>query len=462
MISCFFAVTLFSNGLLKNSTNGKPIATGKIDHFKIINNGNDVALVLANNISGSIFIVDLKDNNKSEQKANLVSEVTNYITKIEGALGVTGITIDNIEINPISRSVYILASKTGTSYLLKATNSGKDLSLVDLSSVDYSSLKFSNGGLFIQDITYGSDKLYVSSGQLFSGLKGEVAVATAPFEHSTSMTNRASSMYKTNWGGGFKTNAPIEKWDYATIGGNEKLIGVTVCAPGFSFDPSTIVGTGVFQVDEQFNLVNNVPEKVIHAFQDGKHYLYNLHNENGSAKRRMLMRVGEHYIDGTPKKNNKHNANVKRLRTFAGAVANGLTDADLKIYTTEYHMIAKYDDHNLLVLTSDDKLTMVKVGSKDPEFDPVSSIGPLSGNVEVHVFPNPVSSHFMIELANSSNSQLNYSYRIYNLKGELVQQNQITNMENEKVDISGFTSGNYQLIIEGNNSVIYNKTLYKN
>ena len=66
---------------------------------------------------------------------------------------------------------------------------------------------------------------------------------SVPFAHNSSTVNRATSMFKSNWGGDYFTNAPLEKFDFATINGSDRLLGVTICAPGFSLETVSLTGS---------------------------------------------------------------------------------------------------------------------------------------------------------------------------------------------------------------------------
>ena len=114
-------------------------------------------------------------------------------------------------------------------------NNGADITSLNLNNVSYVTITFTTGAFEVQDIAWGNNTLYISSGSN-GALDGEVGSLSGPFAHNSSTTNRSTTMYKSNWGGGYFTNAPLEKFDFATIDNKDRLLGITICAPGFSLE----------------------------------------------------------------------------------------------------------------------------------------------------------------------------------------------------------------------------------
>lgn len=349
MFSVLTIQTWAQNSLLKNPTTGAPFSSGKIDNIEIISNEKDVALVAFNASTKAFYVLDIEDNDPDHASANTVTSITNLGTLVNGATGQTGLVLRDLQVNPISKSLYFLVTKgTTESYVVKIEEDGAKATAIDLSSITYSTVSWGGQAqIAVQDMTWGNGSLYITSGSNFS-LDGEIAWMKAPFEHQTSTTNRATSMFKTNWGGTYFTNAPLEKLDFATINGEDRIMGVTLCAPGFSVKTSDLSGSGVLEVTEDFNIRYNTPTKVVHQSDGDKHWLFNLHGG------RTLMRIGQKYIDGSQVKNNKHNANTVHLRNQVGNPTSGLTEDEIKIYPGVYQMIADWDSENLLVYTNNE------------------------------------------------------------------------------------------------------------
>ncbi len=341
------------NSLIANPQQGKPFTTGVIDDFILVANDKDVAIVVANNTTGKIYIVASDDNNVADASANAITSIPNLKNQIAQKMGVTSdkLSILDMEVNPISKSVYVLVEKQSpsrVSSLFKITK-GNEISLVDLENVSYVAITFSTNNNVLQDMSFGGNDLYVSIGQIF-GLAGEIGKITTPFTHDVVMTKKATTVFKSNWGGGYHTNAPLERMVFGKVDGKNRLIGVTTCAPGFSFEVSDIVnGAGLLQVEEYFNLNGGMPSKVSFVNQNDKVYLIELHENH------RIVRIGKKYIDGTGISKNM----TSPLLIQGDMRAGGLTDEDLKIYNGSYIMMAKYSDTQFLVIEEAGNLSLL-------------------------------------------------------------------------------------------------------
>lgn len=336
-----------SVSLLASAQTGTPFSTGAISDFTLASNSTNVALIITNNTTGKIYAIELDDNKATDAASNAISApATNFASQMIAKLGTTGaqFSLKNIEVNPISKAIYVLATNTqnSTSAIFKVTNGGNTVEQVLLDNVKYSEVTYSTSGHRINDVTWGDNTLYVSFNQAAT-LNGEVAFVKAPFTNGTSVTSRATTVFKSNWGNTFNTDAPLETMTYGEVAGKKRLMGITVCAPGYSFETSDISnGTGLLEVKEYFNL-NTLPAlKVFTVNNGGKTYLVEFH-ANG-----RITRVGEKYIDGSA----AENANAKILLSTSGARMAGLTDEDVKVITPAgtYIMIGKYTDSKILVV----------------------------------------------------------------------------------------------------------------
>lgn len=446
-ISCF---SMAQNSLLKNPATGNPFQTGTVGGIEIISNENDVALVAFNRQSTEWHVLDIDDNDPDDASTNKVSTIEEVSSLISGATGQTGLRVFDIQVNPISKAIYILAGQPGqgntSTFVVKVTENGAKASVLDMSSIAYSTLKWgAQSNVELQDMTWGSETLFISSGSNWA-LDGQVAWAKAPFEHNATLANRATSMFKTNWGGGYYTEAPLEKMAFATINDEDRLMGVTLCAPGFSVKTSELSGNGVLQVNEDFNINFDQPTKVVHQKNDDGHFLFNLH---AGFQGSQLQRVGEVFLDGTPTKNNENNSNTKRLRGFDGQPTAGLTDEEFKVYEGSFDMIAKWDNENLLVLTSD-ALSLIKTY----EGNPVSVSK--KGSLKASVYPNPANS--MITLTLDKEIQQGQLF-ITTLSGQEVHQERVSG-KSFQADLDNLASGTYLLkILDSSTQEVFTEKL---
>jgi hypothetical protein len=159
-------------------------------------------------------------------------------------------------------------------------------------------------------------------------------------------------VFKTNWGGSYNTDAPLETMCYGEVAGVKRLMGVTVCAPGFSFKTSDITsGSGLLQVREYFNLNTGSALKVYPVTKNGKTYMIEHHFDG------RITRVGEKYLD----ESQQFNANAKYLLQVSGSVAAGLTEEDVKIVApnSTYMMSAKSSDSKIMAFKSDGSLSLL-------------------------------------------------------------------------------------------------------
>jgi hypothetical protein len=337
-----------TSALLKDAKKGTPFTTGTVDDFILADDGTSVILLAANNTTGKIYAIDIDDKDAAEAAANTVSSsVNNFSMQIAAKMGIGqhDLVLKNIEVNPLSKSIYVLAGshQNTNNSLYKVTKAGNTIEEVKLDDVAYSEITFSTNSQNINDMTWGDETLFVSFSHSTS-LKGEVATTEAPFENDATVKSRSTTVFKTNWGGGYFTNAPLETMTYAEVGGKKRLMGLTTCAPGYSFEADEINnGNGLLEVKEYYNLNGLTPLKVLTVQQSGKTYLIEIHEDG------RLTRVGEVFIDGSV---TNVNENAKYLIGFDGRVVDGLTDEEAKILAQSgsYSMIAKFSDTKLIVV----------------------------------------------------------------------------------------------------------------
>lgn len=427
------------NSLLTNPTTGQLYSTGSLTEIELVSNGTDVVLVVANQTAKEFYAIDIADNNPADAAANTVTTIPNFQALMDGAIGAT-FSLINFEVNPISKAVYVLGNFGATSYLVKIEDNGATVTVLDQSNMTFSKIDWASAEFTFQDMTWGDNTLYVTSGSW--SLDGEIAWVSAPFVHNTTTTNRATTMFKTNWGAAYFTDAPLETMDFALINGENRLLGVTVCAPGFSIETSTLPGAGILQVTEDFNVRFDMPQKCVHQENTGKHWLYNLHSGSN-----ILMRVGEEYLDGSAVTNNTHNANVQHLRTASGTVTGGLVDDQMKLYTQTYDMIAFWDNYNLLVLENDD-LKLFPTGATGAGIE-------INNPIEVSIFPNPTNDLVNLTLTNlPTDAQI----VIQSIDGkEVMRKSQLGSTET--MDVSNLSSGAYIIKLVSSSTELFSDKL---
>ncbi len=233
--------------------------------------------------------------------------------------------------NPISKEVYILVSGGASSAIMVVKNNGASITQLDLSAVDYVQMSYSNTNFnWVSDLTYGDGTLFVS---LNDGADNSKAVAkiSAPFVHNATTTEKHTAMFKSNWAGAHETGAPLDKMVYGNVGSSKRLMGVTSCAPGYSFPTSDLTGSGALDITEYFYFQGGMPDKVFSVINGGKTYLVVLHSGIHTVK------VDEQYLDGSKTDINADATGTDWTNPFLSISGTGTYDAT---------HIKKYDDNN--------------------------------------------------------------------------------------------------------------------
>lgn len=424
-----------ANSLLKNPTTGALPGQSTMTSMSIVSNSTDVALVLGN--TGAVYILDIADANAKDAAANTITSVGGFAKNKLDALAGKKVTVIDMVVNPRSRSVYILGRTTGTSsseyHVFKVTNKGNTVTKLNLNAATYSQVNVSTG-LAVSSIAWGDNTLYVSAQK--ASLNAELDYMKPPFAHNSNFTKQQTSMFKSNWGGMYVTDAPLECMTYGVVKSVKRLAGVTVCAPGFSLDLSKVTGSGNIQVSEDFNVHNGMPAKVMLLNHDGKSWLYELHDAyagNGS-----LHRIGEKYLDGSQVAANKFNKTSQKLRTNSGAVNTGLGDADLKIMG-KFAAVAMWNDANLLVLEAEaagGALKMLNVGTA-----PAPLGLPQATVLQLGIAPNPAQQQVSVQLPSGMKAGMAV---LTAMDGKVVRREQLT-QANTTLRLSGIPAGLYTL-----------------
>lgn len=442
------------NSLLTSPQTGTPYVSGKVDDIVLVSNGTDVALVAANNTTGKLYAFDINDNNASDAAANAITQVTSFKTKILTALGIGTGNIKNFEVNPISKSIYVLVHQGTNSYIAIVKNNGNTISALNINTAPYCTIEFSSTNFNIQDLAWGNNTLFVSAAN--TALDGELGSMTAPFVHNSTISKKSTTMFKSNWGNQYWTDAPLEKMDFCTVNSIDRLAGVTVCAPGFSIPTSTLSGSGLIQVTEDFDMMTGTTLKVVSTKINNTNYLIDLHDYNFSGFYR-IYRIGQKYLDGSQVGANQYNANSQKLRV-AGNPNGSLTSAEIMMYPGNFTMIAFYDNCDLLALENTDNLKLVSLDA--------SCVTGINDNITakassaVSIYPNPATDYLTI---NNSGFDFNSNSEaiVYTIEGKIVISEKITTQAVQKLNISSLNKGNYIITIKSDSKTVFNGTFVK-
>lgn len=439
------------NSLMLSPQTGTMITSGTISNFKLISDGNSVALVATNNASGKVFIVDINDNNPADKAANTIATTsTNVKTRISAAIGQTVTSIKNIEVNPITNAVYIMAMVNTTPYFLKLTNAGNTITALNFNTMPFCVLNFTNANCTFQDIAWGGNRLFVSS--THSTLHGELGYISAPFTNNTTISKRSTTMYKSNWGNMYVTNAPLEKLNYTKINNIEYLSGTTTCAPGFSETVSSLISnSGLFTVREAFNVNFESPIKTIAINNGNDSYMLDLHQNWPNSN---IYRIGKKFLDGTPFTSNTYNNNSVVLRDNSGNPNTNLTEEEFKMFPGSFSSMAYYSTCELLTLSADNQ-TLAKLSVCNAA---LSTMEQNIKNNTFEIFPNPASD--IINISYDEKVYKNIVAEIYSYDGKLIRKQNISS-QNKVIPISDIHKGNYILKVFSKDVYLHSKSFIK-
>lgn len=445
------ALCFAQNSLMVSPQTGTMITSGTITNFKLISDGNSVALVATNNASGKVFIVDINDSNPADKAANTIATTsTNVKTRISAAIGQTISSIKDIEVNPITNAVYIMAMVSTTPYFVKLTNAGNTITALNFSTMPYCTLNFTNPNTSFQDIAWGGNRLFVSSRT--TSLGGELGYISAPFTNNTTITKRFTTMFKSNMGNMYSTNAPLEKMEYIKIGNTEYLSGLTTCAPGFSETVSSLISnTGLFTVRESFDIRFDQPRKAIAMNNGNDAYLIDLHENWPNYN---IYRIGKKFLDGTTIANNTFNNNSIKLRDASGSPNPNLTEDEIKHFPGNFSSIAYYSTCELLTLSSDDQ-TLAKLSVCDAILNTAEQN--LKHNT-FEIFPNPASD--VLNFSYNEKLYKNIETEIFSSDGKLIKKQRV-NSQNKVISISDLPTGNYILKVFNKGDYLNSKSFIK-
>ncbi|SEM19606.1 Por secretion system C-terminal sorting domain-containing protein [Chryseobacterium taichungense] len=439
------------NSLMVSPQTGTMITSGTITNFKLISDGSSVALVATNNASGKVFIVDINDSNPADKAANtILTTSTNVKTRIGAAIGQTITSIKNVEVNPITNAVYVMAMVSTTPYFVKLTNAGNTITALNFNTMPYCTLNFTSANCAFQDITWGGNKLFVSSNH--NTLNGELGYISAPFTHNATITKRSTTIFKSNWGNTYITNAPLETLNYIKINNIEYLCGTTTCAPGFSETVSSLTNnSGLFTVRESFNVVSDYSVKTIAINNGTDAYLLDLHN-NGSNN--TIYRIGKKFLDGTPFTNNTYNSNAVELRDFWGTINPSLTTEEMTSFPGNFSSMAYYSPCELLTLTADfQTLAKLSVCTAALNVDEQNN-----KNSKFEISPNPASD--VLNISYNDKVYKNIEATVFSYDGKLIKKHSIDS-NNKKISISDLQAGNYLLKISNKGIDLDSKSFIK-
>jgi hypothetical protein len=248
MKKMYFVLAVMGAGLalLANTTRlshgkyGFVVGTPEIKSISALTFGPDGVLFIGDSKSATVFAMDTKDAANVTQAPAV--EIKNIDQKIAALLGTEAqnITIQDIAVNPVSKSVYCAVQHSdGTPVLFKID--GEKILAVSTKNVPFSSLTLNNVPAedakdkrgtpirvsAISDIGFADGKLLVSglSGQDFNS-----TFRSIPFPFTDKQDQASLEIYHAAHGK-YETLAPIKTFTTAEIGGKKYLVASYTCTP---------------------------------------------------------------------------------------------------------------------------------------------------------------------------------------------------------------------------------------
>lgn len=214
--------------------------TPAIKSINALTFGPDGVLFIGDGRSAAVFAIDTKDAEQVDKPAAVdIKKIDQQIATLLGT-EVKNITIQDIAVNPKSKSVYCAVQHSdGTPVLLKIA--GNKIEAVSLKDVPFSTLMLTNApsedakdgrgeSLRIASI---SDMGYADGKVMVSGLSNKEFGSTfrsIPFPFTNAQDQASLEIYHAAHGK-YETMAPIKTFTTAEINGKKYLLASYTCTP---------------------------------------------------------------------------------------------------------------------------------------------------------------------------------------------------------------------------------------
>ena len=203
--------------------------------------GPNGILFVADSVGGSIVAIDTQDNKPASQVKINADAID---TKIAAMVGIAAdqIVINNIAVNPISKNVYVSASRgrgpDAMPLIMRVDASGK-VTPLSLDNAKYASVSLSDAPAAgvagrqnprMQTIT---DMTYVNGNVLVAGLSNEEwssALRSIPYPFNTAPKGATLQIWHSSHGR-YETESPIRTFVPYNIKGQQYVLAAYTCTP---------------------------------------------------------------------------------------------------------------------------------------------------------------------------------------------------------------------------------------
>ncbi len=242
-----FTTVLFAEETLKSGfVKGNP----EIKSINALSFGPEGILFIGDSENAMVFALDTEDEMLNNEKADY--NVESFDEKIAGLMGTTvdNITINDIAINPISKSIYVAVTHSnGTPALLKLVDN-ETMEPVNLTNVSYSGqsldkavaadAKDGRGRSLrmwaISDLNYANGKVMLTglSNQEFGSTFRSMSF---PFNKNEEMSSL--EIYHAAHGR-YETDSPVKSFTTAQMDGKDYIVASYTCTPLVVFPASDL------------------------------------------------------------------------------------------------------------------------------------------------------------------------------------------------------------------------------
>jgi len=204
--------------------------------------GPDGVLFVGDSIGGQVVALDTND--RTAPGSTVKVNVQGVDVKIAALVGVTPdqIMINDLKVNPISKNVYLSASRgrgPDAMPLIVRVNSSGDVSLLSLDNIPHNSVSLTDAPAADSSARRNprmmtiTDMNYVNGNVMVAGLSNEEwssALRSIPFPFKTAKEGATLQIWHSSHGQ-YETQAPVRTFVPYTISGQQYILAAYTCTP---------------------------------------------------------------------------------------------------------------------------------------------------------------------------------------------------------------------------------------
>ena len=318
-----FAIILMFSAQAEDDLKAKfKVGNLEIKAMNALDFGPEGILFIGDSENGKVFALDTKDSKANAEAADF--NISSIDQKVAELLGTTpeNMTISDLAVNPISKSVYLAVTHTNGSSVLVKIEDNEQMSVVDLSQASFDEQSLEDAVAVdakdrrgrslrkwaISDLNYSNGKV------MLTGLSNKEFGSTfraMPFPFDGDQKMSSLEIYHAAHGQ-YETDSPIKAFTTATMAGKDYVVASYTCTPLVIFPASDLRAGEHVKGRTVAELGNwNTPLDMIVMQKDGASYLLmansarsvmkikleNIENFSGSLTERVEERSGTAGVD---------------------------------------------------------------------------------------------------------------------------------------------------------------------